>query len=361
MKKRWAMLLLTAMALLMFAGCGVGTEKTESGAVINKDYSEKTMTTVSGEDVDVANTVFALGATNYGYAMVYPQSWKEIPDMNLYLARDDNVCVASYVPQEVVNQLTVMADSDITETEMAQASALLEESLIPFAALCALEDKQSNKPTVLADYHASEEIATANGYTYVLYYNTAFDYEELSEADTANLTILAESVETMANNVVIFPPQAAKESEFAGHLASFNAKDMNGKAVNQSVFTNYDLTMVNIWTTWCSYCIKEMDGLEALYKQLPENVNMLTVCVDAQEEMQLAEEILDKTGATFQTLVGNDSLQETVLQYVSGYPTTVFVDKDGNVVGDVQQGAPGRDVVAGYQALIENRLALVNE
>lgn len=257
MKKRWAMLLLTAMALLMFAGCGVGTEKTESGAVINKDYSEKTMTTVSGEAVDVANTAFALGATNYGYAMVYPQSWKEIPDMNLYLARDDNICVASYVPQEVVNQLTVMADSDITETEMAQASALL------------------------------------------------------------------------------------KESEFAGGLASFSAKDMNGKAVNQSVFTNYDLTMVNIWTTWCSYCIKEMDGLEALYKQLPENVNMLTICVDAKEEMELAEEILDKTGATFQTLVGNDSLQETLLQYVSGYPTTVFVDKDGNVVGDVQQGAPG--------------------
>lgn len=315
MKKRWAMLLLTAMALLMFAGCGVGTEKTESGIVINKDYSEKTMTTVSGEAVDVANTAFALGATNYGYAMVYPQSWKEIPDMNLYLARDDNICVASYVPQEVVNQLTVMADSDITETEMAQASALLKESRIPFAALCALEDKQSSKPALLADYHASEEIAIANGYTYMLYYNIAFDYEELCETDTANLTILAESVETM----------------------------------------------VNIWTTWCSYCIKEMDGLEALYKQLPENVNMLTVCVDAQEEMQLAEEILDKTGATFQTLVGNDSLQETLLQYVSGYPTTVYVDKDGNVVGDVQQGAPGRDVVAGYQALIENCLALVNE
>lgn len=257
--------------------------------------------------------------------------------------------------------MTTMADSDITETEMAQASALLEESLIPFAALCALEDKQSNKLTVLADYQASEEIAAANGYTYVLYYNIAYDYEELSEADTVKLTILAESVGTMANSVVIFPPQAAKESEFAGHLASFNSKDMNGKAVNQGVFTNYDLTMVNIWTTWCSYCIKEMDGLEALYKQLSENVNMLTVCVDAQEEMQLAEEILDKTGATFQTLVGNDSLQETLLQYMSGYPTTVFVDKDGNVVGDVQQGAPGRDVVAGYQALIENRLALVNE
>ena len=64
MKKRWAMLLLTAMALLMFAGCGVGTEKTESGAVINKDYSEKTMTTVSGEDVDVAEFT-AWETTNY--------------------------------------------------------------------------------------------------------------------------------------------------------------------------------------------------------------------------------------------------------------------------------------------------------
>lgn len=355
------MVLIGALVLMLFAGCGASTEKTDNGVIVNTKYSEKTMTTVSGEEVDIATSSFALGATAYGYAMVYPQNWKDIPDMNLYLARDDNVCVANYVPEAVVEELTAMADSEMTEEEMAQASTLLDESMIPFAALAALAEDADETSSALKNYRQSDEIGTANGYDYVLYYNTTFEQEGLGEADAAYLAILAESVESMKKNVLLFPPQTAESSGFSGTLEKFTAKDLDGKSVSESVFADYDLTMVNVWTTWCGYCIEEMDELESLYEQLPDNVNMLTICADASEEKALAEEILANNGATFQTLVGNDSLQDTLLQYVSGYPTTIFVDRTGKVVGDIQQGAPGRDVLAGYQALIDDRLALVAE
>ena len=93
MTKRWLKALIVSLTLMMLVGCGASTEETSDGVIINKDYSEKTMTTIAGEEVDVANTSFGLGATAYGYAMVYPESWKSVPEMNLYLARDEGVCV----------------------------------------------------------------------------------------------------------------------------------------------------------------------------------------------------------------------------------------------------------------------------
>lgn len=361
MKKHLSMILVASLLLLCLAGCGATTEETTEGVTINKKYSEETMATVTGEAIDIAHSSFALGATAYGYSMVYPKSWEAIPEMNLYLARDDSVCVASYVPQATVAQLTAMADSEMSDEEMTQANELLTASLVPFAALCALGQEQEELPSVLENYHQSESIASANGYEYVLYYNTDFEREGLAEEDLANLSILADSVSTMKGNILLFPPQNAEASGFEGSLEQFSAKDMDGQVVDEGVFANYELTMVNIWSTWCGYCIEEMDELEALYQKLPANVNMMTICADASEEKALAEDILADNGATFQTLVGNDSLQDTLLQYINSYPSTIFVDKNGTIVGDVQQGAPGRDVLAGYQALIDDRLTLVAE
>lgn len=360
MKKQWSMMLIVSLVLCLFAGCGTGTKTAENGAIVNKEQYENIMTTVSGEEVEITNSFIALGATDYGYAMVAPQTWKDIPKENLYLARDDNICLASYVPQAVVDQLKEMAKTEMSEAEIVQANKLLGESLVPFAALCGVKEGEKAKSTLLEDYHQSETIATVNGYHYALYYNETFDTEGLSDTDKERLNILAQSVEDMKKNVMLFPPKIEEGGHFEGSLEQFNAKDMKGKAVDQSIFADYDLTMVNIWTTWCGYCVEEMEGLEQLYQKLPDHVNMISICVDADAEKELATQILSDKGASFQTLIGNEDLQKTLLQYVSGYPTTIFVDHNGKVVGSIQQGAPGKDVVTGYQALIEDHLTLVN-
>ena len=51
------------------------------------------------------------------------------------------------------------------------------------------------------------------------------------------------------------------------------------------------------------------------------------------------KEILSKQGLTAKTLVPSDSLNEGLLQYVSGTPTTVFFDKNGKQIGDPKVGA----------------------
>lgn len=145
------------------------------------------------------------------------------------------------------------------------------------------------------------------------------------------------------------------ESSFLGSMSSFSANTMSGDTITQDIFADYDLTMVNLWMTWCGYCIDEMPGLQELYEALPENVNMISVCCDAVDEKELAQEIIDELDLSFTVLEANDELDVSLVQYVSGFPTTIFVDSKGNPVGAAQVG-----VATGSGSIADSYLALIN-
>lgn len=152
--------------------------------------------------------------------------------------------------------------------------------------------------------------------------------------------------------------QTAPESSFNGSLSSFTTDNMEGGTVTEEIFSDYDVTMVNIWTTWCGFCIMEMPDLQKLYEQLPENVNLISVCGDALEEKELAGQIIQEYGISFMVLYANDELNDCLMQHVSAFPTTIFVDSAGNVIGDAHLGIPSGDGDAAdaYMELINSCL-----
>lgn len=146
-------------------------------------------------------------------------------------------------------------------------------------------------------------------------------------------------------------------------LTNFSAQDMNGNTVTQDILADYDLTMVNIWATWCGYCIEEMPELQKLYESLPENVNLITIGTDAEQNKDLAADILKQSNTTFTTLIGNESLEESLTRYVSGLPSTVFVDNKGNFVGQGISGIPtrGDEIAQAYLNIITDTLESMGE
>lgn len=160
-------------------------------------------------------------------------------------------------------------------------------------------------------------------------------------------------------------PGNALSEQTKGDMTSFSASTLSGGTFTQDDLADYDMTVINIWATTCGYCIEEMEGLEKLYEQLPENVNFISICADAAYNTDLAEEILRKKGATFETLIGNSSLDNAILQYITGTPTTVFADSKGNLVGSPIIGAPcieDMDKAASiYLKEVENHLKELNQ
>ena len=129
--------------------------------------------------------------------------------------------------------------------------------------------------------------------------------------------------------------------EAAGLLSSFSTTDLEGNAVDQSILEDYDLTMVNVWATYCTPCLQEMPDLGELASEYADKgVQILGLVSDvlnsdgtiSDSQVETAQEIVEETGASYQHLLPSADLLG-LLSQIYGVPTTFFVDSAGNQVG----------------------------
>jgi thiol-disulfide isomerase/thioredoxin len=127
--------------------------------------------------------------------------------------------------------------------------------------------------------------------------------------------------------VFVLPAFAASSSSRA---PAFQLSGRGGKLVDLSQFKG-QVVMINFWATWCSPCRLEMPLLEDIYKKYkPMGFTLIGVNVEPKTgdpEGWLAK--LPKP-VTFPVAFDVDS-KVSKLYNVAGMPTTVFIDRKGNV------------------------------
>lgn len=121
----------------------------------------------------------------------------------------------------------------------------------------------------------------------------------------------------------------------------FDTQTLEGEAVTEEIFAEADLTMVNIWGTFCGPCIEEMPDLGEISREYKDKGFQIVgmVCDVTEPGDETALQIVGETKADYTHVVASEDLTMNALQYVSSVPTTVFLDKEGNVVGEVYSGA----------------------
>lgn len=144
---------------------------------------------------------------------------------------------------------------------------------------------------------------------------------------------------------------AANDNSFP----KFSTTDLNGNKVDNSSFADYKITMLNIWGTFCKPCIGEMSDLESLNKKMPEGTRLVGLAFDASddEHKKLAKQIVSENKVTYQNLFPDDALTNYVENNVTGVPTTLFIDSNGNIVGDAVIGVHSVDE---YLSELQSRL-----
>lgn len=139
------------------------------------------------------------------------------------------------------------------------------------------------------------------------------------------------------------------ESTVKTPLGDFSAQDFEGNTITKDIFADYDLTMVNLWTTTCGYCIEEMPVLNELRKELQaegKSFNIISVCMDIgnteerkDANFEKAKEIIGTTGVEYPNLIPDSVLLEGRLKGIQAFPESFFVDREGNVVSEPYVGA----------------------
>lgn len=164
-------------------------------------------------------------------------------------------------------------------------------------------------------------------------------------------------MEEMRESIEFIPVVRERfETAVPDMMPAFVTHDLEGTEVNGGIFAQQDLTVVNLWGTFCTPCIEEMPELGAWANELPKNVRLVGVVTDIADEadaehLELARLILKKAGADFTNLIANADFSG-LMEGVIGVPTTLFVDRTGRIVGEPIVGAD----VAAYKRFVEDYL-----
>lgn len=141
--------------------------------------------------------------------------------------------------------------------------------------------------------------------------------------------------------------QAPKDPIMALGKLEFTLNDIEGdKYKSSDIFGENKLTMINIWGTLCTPCIKELPELQELSGELAvKGIGIIGLVgdVSGDESLEDASAIVKKKKVDFINLVPDDAIRESLLSKIKGYPVTIFVDSNGNLVGEVIVGARSKD------------------
>ena len=127
---------------------------------------------------------------------------------------------------------------------------------------------------------------------------------------------------------------AGQDASESPALAAFTAETLDGGTYTQDDLAAKDVTVMNFWSLTCGPCIQEMPELAAFAKALPDNVQVVTVCLDGLSDKASAGSILQEAGFEGVTLLSADGDLLALCSEIMYTPTTVFIDSAGKLSGE---------------------------
>ena len=195
----------------------------------------------------------------------------------------------------------------------------------------------------------------------------AFTDEELKTLtdDMETIRNLEEQIAEMENENGASDTTGQKNNaENVSPFKNFSGKDFDGNSVDESLFSDNAVTVLNFWFTGCKPCVAELPKLNELNDAIKsmggEVVGINTETFDGNEAaIQEASAILESQGAKYRNLsIDSASDAGKYASYIMAFPTTILVDRNGNIVGDPLLG--GIDNPDNYDALMKQIQSVID-
>ena len=210
-------------------------------------------------------------------------------------------------------------------------------------------------------------------YSYYLSVNSGADAEAIEELKQMTVEI-TEKKERPENGFVLSEKSdlentmafSTDSQNVATDLSNLQTMDIDGKEFSGKDFSDYDLTMVNVFATWCSPCVQEIPDLAEIQKEMKgKGVNIVGVVTDTvdqtgenQEALEKAKLIRERSKAEYPFLIPDKSNFNGRLSGIQAFPETFFVDKKGQIVGETYSGSHNKKA---WLEIIEKELAKVKQ
>jgi len=132
-------------------------------------------------------------------------------------------------------------------------------------------------------------------------------------------------------------------------------RDAAGAETNLPALSEGQVTLVNLWATWCAPCITEMPTIGALARQYEGRLNVVAISVDGvAKEADARAQLADLTDGALDFYI-EPSRGVLFSMRAAGMPVTVLYGRDGRELARLVGGADWASPEA--MALIDAALA----
>ena len=137
---------------------------------------------------------------------------------------------------------------------------------------------------------------------------------------------------------------------YTGKQLVFETSDVDGNTVKSSeLFAQHDITMLNLWATWCGPCVTELPYLNHVNDELAEmNGAVVGLINDGKgtSDVKLAKQYIDENKVSYLNIIAPGNFDELITQ--TAYPMTLFVNRDGVVIGKTLIGTTVPRAIVDY-------------
>ena len=301
-----------------------------------------------------------------GFTLTLPDAFNEENLKGHFLAypygqSDDGIYYITFIynamPKEELAILEEKSMDELTEADLA----LVRSKQTVMAAVYTIDVKAlsaENTAILEKEKEKMTEFAKSGDLTYYLVDLSAETEKFLAGIAPAYQeefrTLQAALVEALKNAEFFAPIIPGKD--LVGKTVSFKATDLDGKPVkSKDIFKDHEITMVNLWATWCHNCVGEMAGLGEMARSLADkNVAVVGICMDADDQLEQCRAILEEYNVDYLNLMPVEDLEE-LLDWNGALPTSYFFDSEGKLLCMPFRGAPR--TMDAYEEVIDGLLA----
>ena len=140
------------------------------------------------------------------------------------------------------------------------------------------------------------------------------------------------------------------QPSLAGKQLQFETVDIDGNPVSsEALFAQHEITMLNLWATWCSPCVGELSELNEVNEKLGQMDGAVVGLLNdnkSPENIETAKRFLSENNVQYLNILAPDNMNDVIRQ--SSFPMTVFVNREGVIVGRTLLGTVGDKYIVDY-------------
>lgn len=196
------------------------------------------------------------------------------------------------------------------------------------------------------DTHQKLGESEDGAYEYYISTNAKADAALVQELEKSEITLSSMHTFDLSQGYTAFSADRIEGIETVG---TFTTEDIFGQEYTQELFADYDLTLVNVFATWCSPCVQEMPELEKLrqeYEDKEIKLGVAAIVLDVKTTngidegaLERAQLLYERSKAAFPFLIPDESGLNGRLIGIESIPESFFVDSEGNIVSEPYVGA----------------------